>query len=133
MPRSVKTRLAEIRKLEEKAARDLSRARAEKDRLMAPTRNKIRDILFERLDLFLRENFELVVGRGIDRQALAKAIDALLATHLGQGSPIQADDEDEDEDTVDEQEDDALLEAFASSGAAVSSQAAEHGEERAGS
>ena len=117
MSRSVKTRLAEIKRLEERAAKDLQRAGAERARIMAPTRNKIRDLFAERLDLFLKDRFEEVVGRGLDRAEFARAVDALLTRSL-MGDAGAVEDIEDDEDF-----DEELLNAFAEekSGASASS------------
>lgn len=82
MARSLKDKLAEVKRLEDKAAEMARKAEQERERIIAPTRAKIADLFNERLDAFLKTNIENLADLRIDRAALAKAFDGVLTGQI---------------------------------------------------
>lgn len=78
MAKSLSTKLKDIKKLEDRAKKELEKARLETEKLIAPTRGKLESVFKERIDKFVRENLEEVISMKIEKTSLSKEIDELL-------------------------------------------------------
>ncbi len=82
MAKSQKTRLLEIKKMEEKAQEALLRARAEREKVVAPTKGKLTSAFTKVLDAVLAENLDKVVGIRIDIPGFEENLQVLLESFL---------------------------------------------------
>jgi hypothetical protein len=81
---SASTKLQEAIKLREKAEESLRRAAQIEEAVITPTRNKLRDIMYERVDKFLRENIASIGKMKIDKDKFAEAVDLVLRENFGE-------------------------------------------------
>lgn len=77
-----KGKLSRAAKLRELAQKQLEEARQIEEQLITPTRNKLRDLMYETADKFLRENVGIVTAIKINREELGDEIYRLLNDRL---------------------------------------------------
>lgn len=82
MARSFKTKIEDLNRIRSKAEEMMRRAAEEEEKIMAPTRNKLIDILGDRVRLFLKAHLGRIPEMTINRDALAAAFDDFLMKAL---------------------------------------------------
>ena len=83
-----KGKLSEAMRLRQAAERQLERAAKLEGQLIAPTRNKLRDLMCERVDQFLRDRVQDVPAMKFSRENFAADLDDLLVKHLEPGATL---------------------------------------------
>lgn len=82
MARSLKERLDEINRREQKCRAALAEVVEEKKKLIVPTKGKISGIMLRGLEEFLEENMEQALGAKIDPDRLSAAFKEMLLREL---------------------------------------------------